>query len=74
MSSGFAIHDLAIEQSARPGGPNTMADLCAIKTNIQNSLDNFEARFRGQRENQSFILCSANTRAAFLRECARVLL
>ena len=29
---------------------------------------------RGQRENQSFILCSANTWAAFLRECARVLL
>lgn len=47
MSSGFAIHALAIEQSARPGGPNTMADLCAFKTNIQNPLDNFEARFEG---------------------------
>ena len=25
--------------------PNTVADLCAIKTNFQNPLDNFEARF-----------------------------
>ena len=48
MSSRFAIHALAIEQSARPGGPNAEADLCAIKTNIQNPLDNFILK-RGSR-------------------------
>jgi hypothetical protein len=48
LSSRFAIHALAIEQSARPGGPNAEADLCAIKTNIQNPLDNFILK-RGSR-------------------------
>jgi hypothetical protein len=61
LSSGFAIHALAIEQSARPGEPNTMADPCAFKTNFQNSLDNFEARFEGNGKTRVFIYGAEQT-------------
>jgi len=43
---------------------------------LQNEFSKFARQLwsavRGQRENQGFILCRANTWAAFLRECARV--
>ena len=32
-----------------------MADLCAMKINFQNRAENFEARFEGNGENQSFV-------------------
>ena len=32
-----------------------MGNLCAIKTNFQIGPDNFEARFEGNGENQSFV-------------------
>ena len=75
LSSRFAIHALAIEQSARPGGPNAEADLCAIKTNIQNPLDNFILK-RGSRATgkpEFYFMQRKHLWAAFLRECARVL-
>jgi len=40
--------------------PNTVADLCAIKTNFQNPLDNFEARFAAKAK-RVFYLQQPNT-------------
>jgi hypothetical protein len=60
LSSEFWIHALGIEQSARPGGPNMMGDPCTFKTNFQNSLDNFEARFVGNGKTK-VLFCAAQT-------------